>query len=341
MQTSPQILETACEWHADAVAETSTWIEALDARELDEVNAALRHALAKSDDVLDIGREDFPLPTLSRRLHEIESELIDGRGFVVLRGVPREEYSQEEMEMIYWGIGMHLGAPWPQNQYGHVLGDVTDQGVAGRDPNSRGNEIGAVAFPYHSDGSDLVGLLCLQKARSGGISTVANAVAIHNDLVREEPDLAAALYEPQPYDFRNAEPPGGQPWYELPVFTQWGERLFVRYIRPYILASQRHDGAPKIAERAEAAMQRLDAMTQDPKYIAFMDLQPGDMQFVNNYHVLHARTAYQDDRETGEVRHLKRLWLATDVLQDRPPYFKQNLSSHWGKKRTVSHLAAN
>ena len=339
MQGSPQILETACEWHADAVAETSTWAAALDARELEEIDAALRRALAKSDDVLDIDREDFPLPTLSGRLKEIEGELINGRGFVVLRGVPREDYSQEEMEMIYWGIGMHLGAPWPQNQYGHVLGDVTDQGVPGRDPNSRGNEIGAVAFPYHSDGSDLVGLLCLQKARSGGISTVANAVAIHNDLVREEPDLAAALYEPQPYDFRNAEPPGGRPWYELPVFTQWGKRLFVRYIRPYILASQRHEGAPKIAEKAEIAMQRLDAMTQDPKYNAFMDLQPGDMQFVNNYHVLHARTAYEDDRKTGEVRHLKRLWLATDVLEDRPPYFKQNLSSHWGEKKTVSHLA--
>ena len=341
MQTSPQILETACEWHADAVADSSTWAEILDERELEEVDAALRRALAKSDDVLDIDHEDFPLPTLSGRLKEIESELINGRGFVVLRGVPREAYSQEEMEMIYWGIGMHLGAPWPQNQYGHVLGDVTDQGVPGRDPNSRGNEIGAVAFPYHSDGSDLVGLLCLQKARSGGISTVANAVAIHNDLVREEPDLAAALYEPQPFDFRNAEPPGGRPWYELPVFTHWEGRLFVRYIRPYILASQRHAGAPKIAEKAEAAMQRLDAMTQDPKYNAFMDLQPGDMQFVNNYHVLHARTAYEDDRETGEVRHLKRLWLATDVLEDRPPYFKQNLSSHWGNKRTVSHLAPN
>ena len=72
-----------------------------------------------------------------------------------------------------------------------------------------------------------------------------------------------------------------------------------------------------------------------------MDLQPGDMQFVNNYHVLHARTAYEDDRETGEIRHLKRLWLATDVLEDRPPYFKQKLSSHWGNKRTDSHLAPN
>ena len=205
-------------------------------------------------------------------------------------------------------------------------------------PTSRGNEIGAVAFPYHSDGSDLVGLMCLQRARSGGLSTVANAVTIHNDLVRSEPELAAALYEPQPYDFRGAEAPGGKPWYELPVFTDWNGRLFVRYIRPYILASQRHDGAPRIEPLAEKAMRRLDEMTQDRAYNVFMDFEPGDIQLVNNYHVLHARTAYQDDHEAGLVRHLKRLWLATDVLVDRPPYFQRNLSDHWSKQVTASRM---
>jgi hypothetical protein len=289
--------------------------------------------------VLDIGRDDFPLPGLRPRLFDIERELIEGRGFVRLRGIARERYSQAQMEMIYWGIGMHLGQPWPQNQYGHVLGDVTDQGKPAEDPTSRGNEIGRIAFPYHSDGSDLVGLMCLQRARSGGLSTVANAVAIHNDLVREAPELAAALYAPQPYDFRGGEPPGSKPWYEIPVFTDWRGRLFVRYIRPYILASQRHADAPRIEPLAEQAMQRVDAMTQDPSYNVFMQLEPGDIQFVNNYHVLHARTAYEDDREAGLVRHLKRLWLATDVLPDRPPYFQRNLSGHWDKRRTVSRVA--
>ena len=275
----PRILEQACEWRSGDVADDSSWICVLDQKELDEIDAALGHALGRSGDVLNIGSDDFPIPTVLHRLREIENNLINGRGFALLRGIPREKYSQAEMEMIYWGIGMHLGDPWPQNQYGHVLGDVTDQGVKGHDHNSRGNEIGAVAFPYHSDGSDLVGLLCLQKAGSGGISTVANAVTIHNDLVREAPELAAALYQPQPFDFRNAEPPGGKPWYQMPVFTQWGNRLFVRYIRPYILASQRHAEAPRIDDVAEAAMQRLDAMTTDTQYNVFMDLQPGDMQF--------------------------------------------------------------
>lgn len=336
--TTPQILEIDGEWAADDVADEAAWTVLFDESEREEIDAALRVALEKSSDVIEISKNDFPLPTLGKRIAEVERELIDGRGFVRLRGVDRDRFSREEMEMIYWGIGMHLGAPWPQNQYGHVLGDVTDQGVDPADPTSRGNEIGRIAFPYHSDGSDLVGLMCLQRSKSGGISTVANALSIHNDLVREAPELAAALYEPQPYDFRGAEPEGAKRWYELPVFTNWNGRLFVRYIRPYILASQRFEDAPRITEDAERAMKRVDEMTQDKNYNVFMDLQPGDMQFINNYHVLHARTAYEDDREAGLVRHLKRLWLATDYLKDRPPYFQENLSSNWAEKRSVSRI---
>jgi hypothetical protein len=233
---------------------------------------------------------------------------------------------------------LHLGKPWPQNKMGHVLGDVTDQGKSANDYTSRGNEIGGIAFPYHSDGSDLVGLLCLGCAKEGGKSTVCNAVAIHNELVRTSPDLAAELYAAQPYDFRGEEPKGAAPWYQTPVFTRHGDRLFVRYIRPYILASQRHEDAPRITPKAEEAMQRVDQMTQDPELSVFMDFLPGDMQFINNYHVLHGRTAYVDDRDAGLVRHLKRLWLESELLEDRPAYFRNDRRSHWAKERTVSKV---
>lgn len=342
MPTVPRVLETDCEWHAEDVADESTWIERLDAEELAELDAALRHATASGDDLLDIGKEQFLLEKLAARLEGVERELMEGRGFVLLRGIPRERYSQAEMETLYWGIGMHLGRPWPQNKKGHLLGDVLDQGKTGAEANSRGNEIGGAApFPYHSDGSDLVGLMCLQRAQSGGLSTVANAVSIHNDLVRDAPDLAAELYGPLPYDFRGEQPEGGRRWYSMPAFTEFGDRLFVRYIRPYILFSQRHPDAPRITEAQEAAMQRVDAMTQDPNYNVFMDLQPGDIQFVNNYHVLHARTTYVDDPSTGRVRHLKRLWLETEVLEERPPAFRNNVGSDWGRRRTMSRIGVS
>jgi hypothetical protein len=245
------------------------------------------------------------------------------------------------MEIIYWGIGMHLGFPWPQNKYGHVLGDVTDQQKAANDPTARGNELGGMALPFHCDGSDLVGLLCLANGLSGGLSAVANSVTIHNRLVEERLDLASVLYEPFPYDFRGEQAPGRQPFYELPVFTEWNDRLFVRCIPPYIWMSQRHPDAPRLTPAQTEALQRVVELADDARHHVLMDFQPGDMQFINNFHVLHGRTAYEDDRGQHRVRHLKRLWLETTVLADRPPHFARNVSSHWDENRSVSRLRVN
>ncbi len=333
-----RILETSAEWRADDVANPAIYTELLDADEVAQLDAALARVRDRVDDMLSIGKEDFPLGSLGERLERIEDELINGRGFVVLRGIPRERYDNDEMCLLYWGIGMHLGKPWPQNKKGHLLGDVTDQGKAINDPTSRGNELGAIGLPYHSDGSDLVGLMCLERSAEGGESTVCNALAIHNDLVRNAPELAEALYEAQPYDYRGEQREGGKPYYMVPVFTEMNDRLFIRYIRPYILASQRHPDTPRIEEVAERAMQRIDLMTQDPQYEVVMDFQPGDIQFINNYHVLHGRRPYRDDPSTGKVRHLKRLWLETEVLKERPLHFQNNLRHHWESKRSISRL---
>ena len=219
---------------------------------------------------------------------------------MLIRGVPVERYDKERASKIYWGVGTYLGAPWPQNAKGHLLGDVTDQGRSISDPTARGNEIGGVRFPFHSDGSDLVGLFCLDAGASGGASLVANAVTIHNELVRTEPELAAELYAPFPYDFRGEQAPGTKSWYTMPIFSRCDDRLFVRYIRPYIESTRRHEDAPRPSEAARAAMDRVDAMCADPEYHVSMLMQPGDMQFVNNYHVLHARDSYEDDRAAAQ-----------------------------------------
>ena len=335
----PRILEAQCEWSSADVADESVWTEHFTDTELAELDASLRHALATSDDVLELGREHFPLPTLQHRLARIEDDLINGRGFVRLRGIDRSAYSQSEMELLYWGIGMHLGTPWPQNKYGHVLGDVTDQQKAHDDPTARGNEIGGAALPFHCDGSDLVGLMCLENGISGGLSAVANSVRIHNQLVAERPELAAALYDELPNDFRGEQPKEGKPYYSLPVFTEWEDRLFVRCIPPYVYASQRHPEAPRLTPEQREALGAVVQMADDPDYHVTMELRPGDMQFINNYHVLHGRTAYADDREHGRVRHLKRLWLETSVLASRPAHFENR--SHWSANRSASRMKVN
>ena len=337
MPVTPRVLEPQCEWTSAEVADEEAWTERFDDAEQAELDAALRRALERSDDVLELGRDDFPLPTLHDRLLGIEDDLVNGRGFVRLRGIDRRAYDQSEMEVLYWGIGTHLGLPWAQNKHGHVLGDVTDQAKGIDDPTARGNELGGIALPFHCDGSDLVGLMCLENGRRGGLSAVANSVRIHNQLVADRPDLAAAMYDELPYDFRGEQPEGGKPYYTVPVFTEWDDRLFVRCIPPYIWASQRHPEAPRLTVEQREALGEVVRMADDPTNHVTMELLPGDMQFINNYHVLHGRTAYEDDRAAGQIRHLKRLWLETTVLTSRPPYFANN-RSHWSERRTASRL---
>jgi hypothetical protein len=329
-------LEAGAEWRASDIADPALWTYRLTVDDIAELEAALAHARTRCPDVLDITREDFPLPTLAATIRRFEDELIDGRGFQLISGLPAERLGDADASAIYWGIGTHLGQPWPQNKHGHLLGDVTDQGRYPSDPTARGNELGPVGMPYHSDGSDLVGLMCLRKAISGGVSTVANAVLAHNEMVRTRPDLAAELYQPMIYDFRGEEQPGHAPTYTMPVFTRLGERLFVRYIRPYIESARRHAGVPPVTAAQREAFDLLDRMCRTPDFNVYMDLQPGDMQFINNYHVLHARTAFEDDPDPARKRFLKRLWLETRKLTERPPQFQLSGSNKawWARKRT-------
>ena len=340
MTTQLVPLEPQCEWRGGDVGDR--YVFELSDTHVAELEAAVDVAQSKVDDVLDITRELFPLPTLEPELVALTDELINGRGVVLIRGLPVDRADKARASAIYWGVGTHLGHPWPQNAKGHLLGDVTDQGKAVNDPTSRGNEIGGVPFPFHSDGSDLVGLFCLDAGVSGGESLVANALAIHNELVRTEPDLATELYAPFAYDFRGEQAPGSKAWYTMPIFSREGDRLFVRYIRPYIESARRHEDAPRPSEAAREAMNRVDAMCMDPEFHVEMTLQPGDMQFVNNYHVLHARRGYTDDRPSGRIRHLKRLWLETELLtnEEKPERFRLgHTDSHWAKQgRTKSEL---
>ena len=338
MSTQPQPLETHIGWQAEDVADPSVWTVELTPADQRELDAALAHAKGISGNLLDIGREAFPLDGLARKLAAIEAELIDGRGFTRISRLDVARYDDDDLTMLYWGIGTHLGEPWPQNKYGHVMGDVTDQGKTRDDPTARGNELGQIALDYHTDGSDLVGLMCLRQPKSGGLSCVANVVAIHNELLAKRPDLVAALYQPLPYDFRGEQAEGANPFYSVPVFTEHDGRLFARFIPQYIKASQRHPEAPRLSALAREAIDTVSGMANEPRFNVYMDLQPGEMQFINNYHVLHGRSAYVDDVAAGRKRHLKRLWLATRILQDRPDHFARRRQSHWARNRSVSKI---
>jgi len=294
-------------WSAAEMAARDDWLYRLSAEDLGELEAAAADFEASGRDLLEMRRELFPLPSFGARLHRFRAEILDGRGFVQLRGLPVARYDRRQAATVFLGIGAHLGDEMAsQNAKGHVLGHVRDIGQSRRDPDQRG-PYSRERIPFHVDCCDIVGLLCLQPAKAGGESSIASSGHIYNTLLARRPELIAPLTRPVYRDRRGEIPPGKEPWYAIPVFSRDGDLLSTSIEPTYIGSVARHfDKEPNDDAQREgvAAVQALaEELHLD---IAF---EQGDMQFLHNHTIMHSRQGFEDFPEPDRHRHLLRLWL--------------------------------
>jgi len=297
----------AAAWRGADLAKQDDWILALNGAQVEELEAAARRAV--DSDLAALGRDDLPLPTLDPILDGIRDDVIDGRGFALIRGLPVDRWSRAVTARAYWAIGARIGHAVVQNRLGHVLGHVKDIGGDAENPTQRGYQ-SAANLPFHTDiGAEVVGLLCLKPAKSGGLSSVVSAAAVWNEILERRPDLAEVLAAPFYRDRRGEMVEGQKPYYVMPVFMSAGERMTVSYVRRFIESCPRHADAPAVTDAQIEAMDLLDTLAYDPAFKLDMDFQPGDIQLVNNLVNLHTRTEYEDWAEPENKRHLYRLWL--------------------------------
>jgi hypothetical protein len=309
-------------WVGRDLRDPDAWTMRLDARDNDELRAAVAYAKARGAGIPALTRAGFPLPGLGPRLAAMLDEVMDGRGFVLVRGFEIDRMPVQDAALAYWGIGAHLGTGRAQNAQGDLLGHVTDLGVDYRaDSNVRGYQTRLV-LPFHNDALDVVGLLCLQPAREGGLSRIVSTTAIHDALLERRPDLLHTLYQPFWLDRRGEAPEGKPPCYAGPCFERFEGRMFCRYNRSFIESAQRFPEVPRLTDAQRAALDAVDALCADPDLHLDMSLQPGDMQFISNYTTLHSRTAYVDWPERERRRYLLRLWLDTGRIASLPPSYR-------------------
>jgi hypothetical protein len=308
---------------ADMCTREAEWTYRLSPSDIAEIEAALRSVKARGLDLAEISREDFPLPTLGPTLDRLRGEVLDGRGFVMLRGVPVEGRPIEESATLYWGIGAHFGNARSQNAKGHLLGHIYDLGgSSATDPTIRSYAT-AERQNFHIDRCDVVALLCLRRAKSGGLSAIVSSMTVHNVMAERRPDLLERLYRPFPVDRRGEVPEGKAPFYEAPVFNEYAGKLSVLYSRLHIGSAQRFPEARRLSPEDYEALDMLAELAGDPELRLDMTFMPGDIQFLHNHTILHARTAYEDWPEVERKRHLLRLWLAPPGARKLPPVFAE------------------
>ena len=307
--TPLQLVDDPALWTKEQMAATSDWLYVLSKADIAELDSLVTRLDGEIADILDIRKSRAAFARLAPVLAEIRDQMLNGRGVAVLRGVPVERYTRRQAAIAFWCLGLHIGVPVSQNALGHLLGHVTDLGDTSFDnPQNRGYQTHD-ALPFHSDFTDIVGLLCLNPAKAGGESLVTSSIAIHNEMLKRDPHLVEVLTEQIYRDRRGEIPASKDPWYRRPVFAYHEGRLTTCWTRGYIMSARRFEELPPPSEALVAALDLFEELAFE---LAFsMDFRQGDVQLLHNHVVVHSRTRYEDWPEPERARHLLRLWLAT------------------------------
>jgi hypothetical protein len=295
--TLPPKVEDRSAWYGRDLANCDDWIEHLSAAEV-----------------------------ATPRLQQILDEVLNGRGFVLIRGLPIESWTKRQAAEAFLKIGAKLGNLRMQNADGHLLGHVRDLGRSSDDPNTRIYQTRERQM-HHTDSCDVVGLMCLRTAKSGGLSSLVSSTTIFNEMRRRRPDLLRVLMEPIETDRRGEVPEGGKPYFSIPVFNYHEGLVSAIYQRQYIESARRFEGVPPLTPLQIEALDLLDELANDPKLNLMMELQPGDIQLVHNHTILHDRTAFEDHPEPDRKRHLLRLWLAPVNARPLPEVYAERYGS--------------
>ncbi|MFF7749142.1 TauD/TfdA family dioxygenase [Streptomyces sp. NPDC007971] len=311
-------LDSPAAWRGDRMAtRPGDWQVRLTDQDLDELTALAARLARGSRPLHHIPVEELRLPRLAVKAVGWRRHLEGGPGVLLVRGMPVAGQSQERLELMYWALSSAIGVPTPQDKRELYLAHVREDGPARPDRFAYQTN---VELPFHTDWCDIVSLLCVGRSRSGGASRVASSVAVYNELLRRRPDLVDGLYEP--FWMNNKDEADGDrvPYYAASHISWLDGRLSFRRRpswrrraaangQPAYLQPSGDEAPPEPSAQQQDALELMDAIAGEPGIALSMDLVPGDVQYVNNHTVLHARDGFENGTGPDEQRHLMRMWL--------------------------------
>ncbi len=301
-------LDDATVWKRDDIVTRDDWSHELSQTELDEIDTALNHAKATGKPTTELTKDDFPLDVLLPSITRWMDVLDSGAGFVAVKTLPRDRYSDADLEIVHWGIGTHMGTGVSQNAAGDLLSHIRDVGANPADRSNRLYRTNA-ELGFHSDGSDIVALVCVRRAPWGGKNRLVSCGAVYNEILRRRPDLVPVLYQPFSWDRNDDQNEGEDPFIDMPICSYIDGLFRFFYIGWYVRNAQRHPEVPRMSAEQIQVLDLVDEIAFDPEFHLEFRLAPGDLAYIKNSSVLHMRTAFEDHEEPARKRHLVRMWL--------------------------------
>ncbi|KJA19204.1 hypothetical protein HYPSUDRAFT_69375 [Hypholoma sublateritium FD-334 SS-4] len=307
----PKELSSPLVWEGKDCQTEKQWVFELTSTHLDEIDAAVKHFHGLNVPFGQISPATFPLPTLGPVLRNLARELHHGRGFFVLRTIPVDSYSKSDNVLVYSGVSSYVAeVRGLQDKNGGVLSHIKDlsqlyaKGAIGGPAYTTDKQV------FHTDqGADIVSLFALEVAAEGGVSRISSSWRIYNDLAENRPDLIQTLASPWIVDEFGRDPP----FTERPLLYHVDGKVIIQYARRYFTGFQGLPRSADIPPITEAQAEALDALHfLGEKYSLGLNFQKGDIQYINNLSIFHARDGFLDSPQ--KTRHLLRLWQRNDEL---------------------------
>ena len=301
-------LDLPTAWTAAQLRADESWQFHIDKPAHDELVNAVRAVYQPRRSLFDYQRSEIDLGRAWPIIEAALNEAYLGRGLALVDGLPTEELDEREFEFLSWAIGLHIGVARPQGKASQYLSAVRDAGTDYRAATGRGYSSNA-KLDFHVDGADITTLSCYNTARSGGQSLITSSVSAWNQMVRERPDLAEVLLTDFYFSRQGEQADDETPFYGQPIVDFAQGRLFMKWNRNRVMSAQKLDGVPKLSAQQIEAMEALDEILWREELMYTMYLQPGTLQILNNFDMLHSRTTFVDFDEPHKRRLLHRLWL--------------------------------
>ena len=300
-------------WTPAALGDKRALERALTEAQLDAIASLLQRTRHKPPQ--QVTRADFDHPVVNRLLDELRDVIMNGRGLVIVKGVTPQRFSEEEFERIYWGFGTHLGVGAVQSGNGDRLGYVQNR----EDDVVKRGYRSLRELHMHTDSYEIVGLMSVRKAKSGGLSGLVSSLSIHNEILRTHPELLVPLYR----GFRIASEEArfsskAMTDEDMPVFCYVDGKVSCMYEPSHMKNAAELVPGGMPSDLAEALDYFDQVANRDDLALRFL-LEPGDMMIWHNYTNLHSRTAFEDDPQSKRL--LLRLWLSVPKGRHVDPAF--------------------
>jgi hypothetical protein len=317
-------IRDASAWTGVAMAPRTDWMHVLTADEVADIERVVAAVRASGTPREQLTRADVAFDALAPAIASWRETLAHGRGFLLVRGLPVERMAFEDAVAAYWAMGLHLGSPVPQNFDGELLTDIRDTGADPNEPSTRLYKTRAEQ-DFHTDGADVIGLLCLKTSKRGGESRIVSSVSVVNEVFRRNPALVPVLF--RDFHWHYFEPHMPSPvHFTRPICRDQNGRLNTFFIPWYIRRAQELPDVPPMTAEQAAALAAVESIANDPALYLDMEFRPGDIQFLKNSVILHKRTAYEDWDEPERKRHLLRLWLAAPDFDDGDEQLRRGIA---------------